>query len=86
MELNNVDQVNDWDKWKKTLKTAVNVGESVGMSEESISKVGTKIGDFLSNNVDPENREQRILKELWDEADDQDKKTLTKMISRMVDK
>lgn len=86
MELNNLDHLKDWDKWKKTLKSAVHLGESVGMSEDSISKVGTKIGNFLSNNVDPENPQQRVLKELWDEADDNDKVVLSKMISRMVDK
>lgn len=85
MDLDKMDNMQDWNKWKKTLKKAVDVGEAVGMSEETISEVGMKIGDFLSNTVDPENREQRVLKELWDVSDEKDKKTIAKAISRMVE-
>ncbi|MDK2918560.1 MAG: hypothetical protein PWQ37_1293 [Candidatus Petromonas sp.] len=64
MDLKNVDNLSDWEKWKRTLAKSVEMGEMVGLSEETISKIGVKIGNFLSSSVDPENREQRVLQEL----------------------
>ncbi|MDF2521280.1 MAG: hypothetical protein K0R84_1908 [Clostridia bacterium] len=86
MDLENVKTLSDWDKWKATLGKAVNAGERIGMSESTIDGIATKVGDFLSANVDPENREQRVLQELWRSGDDTDRKTLAKMLVNMVQK
>lgn len=83
MEINN-DNFTDWEKWKNNLHKAVNLGESIGLSENTIENIGTKIGTFLSANIDPENREQRVLQELWRVGDDNDRKNLSKMIVKMV--
>lgn len=86
MDLKNIDMISDWDKWKQTLGSAVNIGQKLGMSENTIDNIGTKVGDLLNANVDPENREQRVLQELWRSGDDNDRKTLTKMLVNMVQK
>lgn len=84
MEINKVDTFEDWNKWKKTIGKAVNLGEAMGLSEETVEKVGFRIGNVLSASVDPENREHRLLQELWRAGDDSDRKVLTKMIVKMV--
>jgi hypothetical protein len=76
--------IEDWDKWKKTLYNVISVGEKVGLSEETITNLGSKIGEFLSSNVDPENREQRLLKELFEVANEKEKETLTGLIIKMI--
>ncbi len=85
MDLENSSTLSDWDKWKSTISKAVNLGEAVGLSEKSITKIGTKVGSFLTSSVDPENREQRLLQELWKAGSDDDRSTLTKLIIKMVD-
>ncbi|MFT5872362.1 MAG: hypothetical protein ACI8WT_001293 [Clostridium sp.] len=85
MDLEN-NLINDWDKWKKTLYTAVSMGETVGLSDDTITKLGSKIGDFLSSNVDPENREQRLLKELFEASSKIEQETLTRVIINMIEK
>lgn len=84
MELNNIDNFADWQKWKDNLGKAVNLGESIGFSESTIDKIAYRIGNVLSAAVDPENREQRVLQELWKAGDDDDRKALAKMIVKMV--
>ncbi|MCR4434634.1 MAG: DUF3243 domain-containing protein [Clostridiales bacterium] len=84
MELNNVKSFSDWDSWKQTMAKAINLGETVGFSEETIKKIGFRIGNFLSANVDPENREHRLLHELWKVGDDSERMVLTKMLVKMV--
>ena len=79
-----VDVINDWDKWKKTLYNMVSMGETVGLSEDTITNLGSKIGEFLATNMDPENREQRLLKELFEAANKKEQETLTSVIIKMI--
>ncbi len=82
----NVSMINDWEKWKKTLHNAVSVGETVGLSEHTITNIGTKVGEFLASNVDPENPQQRVLKELFDSANKAEQEILTGVIIKMIEK
>ncbi|MFP4016044.1 MAG: DUF3243 domain-containing protein [Halanaerobiales bacterium] len=79
-----VEQFTEWDKWKKTLGQAINIGHKIGLKDETIITIGSKIGDFLDWNTDPENREQRVIKEMWDQADEEEQKTLTKLLVKMI--
>jgi len=85
MEINHTEAFTEWSEWKDTLKKAVDLGESVGMSDSTIEKIAVKIGNFLAARVDPESREQRLLQELWKVADDSERKVLAKLIVNMVE-
>jgi hypothetical protein len=76
----------DWGDWKSMLGKAVDLGETVGMSDKNITNVAEKVGTFLSNNVDPRNDEERLLKEMWDAADEKDRGVLAKLIVKIADK
>ncbi|WP_027364923.1 DUF3243 domain-containing protein [Desulfotruncus alcoholivorax] len=73
-----------WDKWKKTLSRAVEAAEFAGMSEKTIDEIAYRLGDFLANKIDPGNREQKLLNELWAEAGENEKRVLASLIVRMV--
>jgi hypothetical protein len=85
MEINKIDAFTEWTNWKNTLSKAVNFGESFGMSENTIENIAIKVGNVLAARVDPENREQRLLQELWKVGDDSDRKVLAKVIVKMVE-
>jgi len=44
----------------------------------------TGLGDFLSRFADPADREQRLLKELWDVGTESEQRTLARLIAKMV--
>ena len=73
-----------WNDWKDTLRKAVNLGDKIGLTPETMANVGSTIGSFLSNNVDPENKEQRLLKELWSVANENEKETMTNVLIKMI--
>ncbi len=79
-----VEQFTDWDKWKDSLRKAMNLGQKIGFEEETIVRLGRKLGDLLSWHADPENREQRLIKELWDVAEEEERKILTRLIIKML--
>lgn len=80
MDLHGIKSFEEWDSWKKTIGKAVNLGEAAGLSDEAVEKLGYRIGSLLSASVDPENREQRVLRELWRAGDEGERMALTKMI------
>lgn len=84
MDFESSETLSDWSKWKQTLSKAVNIGEAVGLSQNTINNIAMKLGNTLSSVVDPENREQRVLQELWKVGDDEDRKTLAKLVVNMV--
>lgn len=73
-----------FDRWKEFLGERVNQAEQGGMTEETISKLAFQIGEFLADKVDPENNEERVLKELWDVADEQERKTMAKIMVKLA--
>lgn len=85
MDLENNKNLRGWDNWKNTLSKAVNIGETVGLSEKAIDNVAYRIGNTLTAAVDPESREERVLQELWKVGDDSDRKTLAKLIVKMIE-
>lgn len=84
MEINRTDSFTEWDKWKDTLSRGISLAEAVGMSDSTIEKIGLKVGGILSARVDPENREQRLLHELWKVGDDRERSAFTRMIIKML--
>ena len=84
MDFKNSETLSDWGKWKSTLAKAVDIGETVGLEESTIDKMAYRVGNVLSAAVDPENREERVLQELWRAGDDKDRKVLAKLVVNMV--
>lgn len=64
----------------------MDLGETVGLSDKTINNLAEKVGTFLTNNADPANDEERLLSELWDAADEDDRKVLAKLVVKIADK
>lgn len=75
-----------WHTWKQMLGRFVHGAQAVGMSDENIDGIAYRMGEFFANHFDPGNREQRLLKELWEQGTEDEKKVLSTLIARMVEK
>lgn len=75
-----------WHEWKKAIGRAINAAESVGVSDDTMNDVGYRLGEFFAGSFDPGNREQRLLKELWEVGAEDEKRALTKMITKLADR
>ena len=75
-----------FDKWKAFLGERVDAAQAKGMTDDMISKLAYQIGGFLEDKVDPKNGEERLLKELWNVSSEDERKTLAKMMVKLVDK
>ncbi len=54
------------------LADKVRTMENLGMSNEGITGVVTEVGDWLAKEAEPRSAEQRLLKEMWQHASNQE--------------
>lgn len=78
--------LDQFEKWKSFLHDRVEKARKAGMSDETIANLAYQIGEFLDEHVDPKNEEERLLKELWDVGDEQERKTIARLMIKLVDK
>lgn len=76
----------NFDAWKEFLGERVDQAINAGMSKEKVQDVAFRIGDYLSTRVDPENKQERLLKELWDAGNDEERQTMAKLLVNVVHK
>lgn len=74
----------NFETWKQFLADRVKQAENIGLNEETISKLAFEIGSFLDEKVDPKNEQERLLKELWDTGDEEEKKTIARLMVKLV--
>lgn len=55
-------------------------GEKLGLSDDVLSKGANFISEHLTNSEEPENMEQKLLHQLWNTVDDDQKQSLASML------
>jgi len=80
------DFLKDWEQWKKTVGEAIKTARKLGMPDKLIEVASVKVGDFLTKRVCAESPEEALIKELWDVAGPEERKTLGKLLFKLMDK
>jgi hypothetical protein len=80
------DFIKDWDQWKKTVNEAIKTARKVGLPDKLIEIASVKVGDFLSTRLCVESKEEALIKELWEAATPDERKTLGKLLFKIMDK
>jgi len=78
--------LSNFDSWKQFLADRMEQGKKMGLSEDTLANLAFEIGSFLDERVDPKNDEQRVLKEMWDAGDEEERKTLARIMCKLVHK
>lgn len=73
-------------KWKEFLADRVSQAKKAGMSDETIASLAFEIGSFLQEKVDPKNEEERVLKDLWDAGNEEERKMIAGLMIKLVEK
>ncbi|OEH86928.1 hypothetical protein BHU72_01315 [Desulfuribacillus stibiiarsenatis] len=77
--------LDNFDEWKGYLAKRISQAESMGMSQDSIALAATKVGDFLAESVEPQNREEQLLKEMWVNSNEQEQQAIANALVKMLD-
>ncbi len=76
----------NFDRWREFLGENVDKAQAMGFNKDQITGVATRMGEFLANKVDPKNEQERLLKQLWDVGDEQERYTMAGLMVKMADK
>ena len=77
--------LDNWDQWKNFLGDRLNQGESQGLDQGAINNLAFEIGDYLAQQVDPKNEQERVLADLWSVASDQEKHAIASVMVKLVE-
>lgn len=76
--------LDNWKQWEDFLADRLHQAQNEGMSEGAISNLAFQIGDYLSNQVEPKNEQERILADLWSVADKEEQQAIANIMVKLI--
>ncbi|MBE3570550.1 MAG: DUF3243 domain-containing protein [Bacillales bacterium] len=76
--------LDSWEQWKDFLGDRLNQAKDQGMKQEAISDIAYQIGNYLANQVDPKNEQQRVLADLWSVASPEEQHAIANVMVKLV--
>ncbi|AWI12213.1 MULTISPECIES: DUF3243 domain-containing protein [Bacillaceae] len=76
--------LHNWDEWKNFLGDRLNQAKDAGLDQNVITDLAYQIGDYLANQVDPKNEQERVLSDLWSVADEQEQQAIANIMVKLV--
>jgi hypothetical protein len=74
----------NWERWTSFLGKQVETAKNIGVSNNLIEKTAVQIGNYLAENVDPKNEQERVLADLWSVASEKEKHVLANCVIKLV--
>lgn len=76
--------LDNFQDWKEFLHSRVDQAHNLGMNDQDISSLAYELGDYLAKDIDPQNTQERLLKDLWSVADDNEQRMIANLMVKMV--
>ncbi len=77
--------LDNWQQWTQFLGDKVSDAKEDGMSKKMIERAALQIGEYLANNIEPQNEEERVMADLWKVASKDEKMALASCIVKLVE-
>jgi hypothetical protein len=74
----------NWDQWKNFLGDRLNQAQQEGVSEDTVTGLAKQVGDYLAEQVDPKNEQERVLADLWSVASPDEQQAIASMMVKLV--
>jgi len=78
--------LDNFETWKDFLADKLEQAQDHGMSQETISNLAYEVGDYLSKHVEAENKEEALLRELWNAASNEEQQAIANTMVKLVQK
>lgn len=76
--------LDNWDQWKSFLGERMKQAEQEGMNQEVVTDVAYQVGEYLSQQVEPKNDQERVLADLWNVASEEEQHAIANMMVKLV--
>jgi hypothetical protein len=75
-----------FEQFKDHLGQKLDVAHRMGASRGTVLNAAKDFAEWLSQAVDPNNPEQRLLKEMWSVADENEKNAMVNVLVKFMDR
>jgi hypothetical protein len=76
--------LDNFQDWKNFLSERVKQAEKMGMNQDTIQNLAYEIGDYLAKDVEPKNEEERLLRDMWNAADQDEQRVIAGLMVKML--
>lgn len=78
--------LDNFSTWKEFLANRIDQAKDAGISSDMLTSMAKHVGDYLSENVQPENKEEKVLKDLWNAASEEEQRAIASTMIKLVQK
>lgn len=75
----------DFNEFKTYLSKRIQLGRTAGLSDEQLANTAQQIADYLAEKVEPRNREEQLLRELWKVGNEEEQHKLAHMLVKLAE-
>ncbi len=76
--------LDNFDQWKSFLGERLEQAQDKGLDGGAVSDMAFRVGDYLANEVEGRNDQEKLLAELWKVADEQEQHTIANLMVKFV--
>ena len=76
--------LDNWQQWKDFLGGRLDQAKGEGMEAPVVNEVAYQVGEYLAEQVDPKNEQERVLADLWNVASEEEQHAIANMMVKLV--
>ncbi|UOE92782.1 MULTISPECIES: DUF3243 domain-containing protein [Bacillaceae] len=76
--------LDNWEQWKDFLGDRLHQAKAEGMNQNVINDVAYQVGEYLAQQVEPKNEQERVLAQLWNVASEEEQHAIANMMVKLV--
>lgn len=76
--------LDNWDQWKDFLGDRLQQAEQEGMNQQVVTEVAYQVGEYLAQQVQPKNEQEKVLADLWNVASEEEQHAIANMMVKLV--
>lgn len=76
--------LDNFEQWKDFLADRLHQGQHEGVEGQAINQIAYQIGSYLAEQVDPKNEEERLLKQLWEHGNEEERHVIANLMVKLV--
>ncbi len=76
--------LDNWEQWKGFLGDRLQQAQQEGMNQQVVNDVAYQVGEYLAQQVEPKNEQERVLRDLWNVASEEEQHAIANMMVKLV--
>jgi hypothetical protein len=81
-----LDFSSDWSAWRKNFKKNLIGEQHFYWRDEAVKNIAERLDSYLDKNIDVKAPEEELMKEMWDVASIDERKSLAMVLLKLVEK